>query len=203
MKGIIIMKKIGICIFSLAIYVGMPLAILIDLIDFDFKFYALTIGAVIVYIFLKLMGFNNQELGISKNNLMRSLKRVLPFTIVLAILGGVLWMMGFSRITPNEDWYFFFFFYIFISSPIQEFLYRGALPAIIEKYTSNYYARLIISTALYSFVHIIYKDVLTLALTFVIGIIWFRAYDKDRNLFGVSISHAILGLVTIAAGIIN
>lgn len=56
---------------------------------------------------------------------------------------------------------------------------------------------------MYSFVHIIYKDIITIILTFIIGIIWFYLYRKDKNLFGVSLSHCIVGILTIFLGIID
>jgi membrane protease YdiL (CAAX protease family) len=149
-----------------------------------------------------MVGYSNQDLGITRINNKRSIVDVLPITLLLALLGLGLWLTGFSRIQMNESW-LFFLFYIFISSPLQEFLYRGALGAFIQKLTKNYITRMLITSLLYSFVHIIYKDILTLALTFAIGLIWFRIYDKTKNLLGVSISHAVLGVVTIIAGIIN
>ena len=127
---------------------------------------------------------------------------MLPITLLLALLGLILWISDYSRIEVNESW-FFFLFYILISSPVQEFLYRGALGAFIQKLTDNYIVRMLITSVLYSFVHIIYRDVLTILLTFVIGLIWFRIYDKTKNILGVSVSHAMLGVVTIIAGIIN
>lgn len=62
---------------------------------------------------------------------------------------------------------------------------------------------MVATSILYSFVHIIYKDALTLLLTLVIGLVWYEYYHKDKTLVGVSISHAILGVVTIIAGVIN
>lgn len=55
----------------------------------------------------------------------------------------------------------------------------------------------------YAFVHIIYKDILTVILTFIIGLIWYNLYRKDKNLLGVSISHCIIGMITILLGIID
>ena len=48
----------------LFIYIGLPFLIFIGLIPFDYKFYTLTIGGIIVYAIMKVLGFKNQELGI-------------------------------------------------------------------------------------------------------------------------------------------
>lgn len=188
--------------FICLIYIGLPLFILFGLINFAYKFYALTIGAIVVYGVFRLFGFTNIELGITVQNTKKAIIHVLPLTIILAIIGIGIWISGYARITPNEQWSFFLF-YVFISSPVQEFLYRGVLEAALDKYKLPYMARMIISTALYSFVHIIYRDWLTILLTFMIGLIWYFCYQKTKNLVGVSISHAVLGVVTIVAGIID
>lgn len=194
--------KILLLLFIFCIYIGLPLSILFGLIGFDYKFYALTVGGIIVYAVFHLFGFSNEDLGISAQNKKQSILYVLPITILLVIAGIILWVNGFSRITPNEKWTFFIF-YIFVSSPIQEFLYRGALDSAFERLRIPYIVRMFSTSILYSFVHIIYRDWLTLVLTFIIGLIWYYCYQKTKNLIGVSISHAVLGIVTIVAGIIN
>lgn len=194
--------KIVLLLFIFVVYIGLPLSILFGWIGFDYKFYALTIGGIIVYVVFRLFGFSNSDLGITCQKAKKSILYVLPITILLAIAGIALWVSGFSRITPNEKWTFFIF-YIFISSPIQEFLYRGALESAFEKLRIPYVVRMFSTSILYSFVHIIYRDWLTLVLTFIIGLVWYYCYQKPKNLIGVSISHAVLGVVTIVAGIIN
>lgn len=196
-------RNIVLFLFVVLIYVGIPLSILFGLVDFKYKFYALTIGGIIVYAVLRLLGFTNTTLGITLAKTKESIISVLPITILLVVIGIILWGGGFSRMTPNEQWPFFVF-YIFLSSPIQEFLYRGALEAVLnELEISSMAIRMVTTSALYSFVHIIYRDWLTLMLTFAIGLIWYFCYRKSKNLIGVSISHAVLGVVTIVAGIID
>ncbi|MDO4753474.1 MAG: CPBP family intramembrane metalloprotease [Bacillota bacterium] len=194
----------AICYFMLiaGIYIGLPILILVGVLPFDSKFYILTLGAAIVYFLARVLGISNAEMGITKYNCRKSIMAVLPITIFLALTGVALWALGFSRINPNETWKFYIF-YIFISSPVQEFLYRGAIIGIISNMNFGYYVQLIVSSVLYSFVHIIYQDLITLCLTLIMGVIWFINYKKSNNIFGVSISHAVLGVVTIIAGIID
>ena len=106
-----------------------------------------------------------------------------------------------DKYNPNET-ILFYIFYIFISCPIQEFLYRGVF-GYFDMNSKYNYLWLILSSLCYSFVHIIYKDILTCVLTFIIGIIWYILYKKDKNLCGVTISHMVLGVATIVLGIIN
>ena len=72
-----------------------------------------------------------------------------------------------------------------------------------DKVYNNKYLFLILSSFCYSFVHIIYRDILTCIITFVMGIIWYLFYKKDMNLCGVIISHMVLGIATIVLGIVN
>lgn len=185
------------------IYLLLPFLILIDIISFDFKFYALTIGGIIVFLLMKWYGYKNEDMGISKKNIFFSIKDVFPLTCILFICGILLFVFGKSqRFNINEDG-LFFLFYIFISCPLQEFLYRGALNSIFNSFKFSSITTIFISSLLYSYVHIIYHDFLTLFLTFSIGIIWHYLYRKTNNLCGVVFSHIVLGVVTILIGLIN
>lgn len=195
-------KVVCYALIILCIYIGLPTFILVSILPFDFKFYFLTISAVLTYAFARGLGISNTEMGITKINCKKSIVTVLPINIIFALAGIVIWVLGYSRIVPNESMYFFVF-YILISSPVQEFLYRGVIPGILNKMNYGYHVQLIVSSILYSFVHIIYKAWITLVLTLIIGIIWFISYKKSNNILGVSISHAVLGVVTILAGIID
>ena len=179
------------------IYITLPLLILSGILSFDNKFLYLTVGAVIVYIAMRILGFNNQELGITTKGIRESIKKV-----ILTILGLILIYFRISRFHPTET-IWFYLFYLFISSPIQEFLYRGALTSIFRRMNLSDSRNWIMSSLLYSFVHIIYRDFLTCLLTLAIGLIWYKKYEYNRNLIGVSLSHAVLGAITIFAGIID
>lgn len=184
------------------IYIGVPLLIYFKRIDFQYKFHVLTIGGVFVYVFLRVGGFTNADLGITLEGAKASLWNALPITAFLCGLCLYLWASGRARMVPNEKWTFYLF-YLFISSPLQEFLYRGALTAVFTRLGLPLFVTALLTTVLYSFVHIIYRDKLTMLLTSVIGVIWFFCYQSSGSLLGVSISHAVLGAVTIAVGIID
>lgn len=184
------------------IYITLPLLMLSGILSFDNKFLYLTIGAVIVYIAMRILGFDNQELGITTKGIRESIKKVIPITIILTILGLALIYFRISRFHPTET-IWFYLFYLFISSPIQEFLYRGALTSIFRRMNLSDSRNWIVSSLLYSFVHIIYRDFLTCLLTLTIGLIWYKKYEYNRSLIGVSLSHAVLGAITIFAGIID
>ena len=185
----------------LTIYILVPLLIFFNSYLYDIKFHLLTIIGLVIFILLKLFKVSNKELGITKQNLWKSTKRNLILILLCAIIILVFKMFHIDKYNPNET-LLFYAFYIFISCPVQEFLYRGVFGYfdMNSKYDNLW---IVLSSLCYSFVHIIYKDALTCILTFIIGIIWYIFYKKDRNLCGVILSHIVLGVATIVLGIIN
>jgi len=196
-------KKYVLWTMVLLIYFGLPTLILFNVLNFNYKFIYLTIGGLLVYIIMRILKYDNSLMGLTLHKTKYSILSVLPITIILLIIGIILFFTGYgNRFNPTET-LSFYIFYLFISSPIQEFLYRGALPRILNSINLNESLICIITSLLYSYVHIIYRDFLTLILTFLIGLIWYRCYKKSSNLIGVSISHAVLGILTIMIGIID
>jgi len=186
----------------LVVYIVPVVLILTGIIPFSFKFYVLIAGAVVVWVFLWRKGFSLRELGFSSSQAVRSIRDVIPVTVILAVIIAVIYLLGNVERVPTERW-LFFSFYIFISSPVQEFLFRASLNRMFDSVRITETVQMVLSALLYSFIHVIYQDALTLVITFVIGLIWFRLYLRTRHLLGVSISHAVLGALTIVAGIVD
>ena len=185
----------------LIIYIIFPILIFLNDYLFKIKFYILTVLGLIIFILMKLFKISNEELGITKNNLIKSIKRNLLFIIVCLIIIVIFKLLHIDKYNSNET-ILFYIFYIFISCPIQEFLYRGVF-GYFDMNSKHDYIWIILSSLCYSFVHIIYRDILTCILTFIIGIVWYLFYKKDYNLFGVILGHIILGIFTILLGIVN
>lgn len=197
------MKKDKLLFESIVIiFILVPIIICFSPLLFKHKFLILTIIGFIIYFVLKIVGVNNESLGISKNNILKSVKRNIPIIIIFIIIIFIVKLIGINRFTPNES-FLFYIFYIFVSCPIQEFLYRGLFDYFNQKLIKNELLVLFLSSCCYSFAHIIYKDVFACILTFVMGIIWYQLYKEDKNLIGVSLSHIVLGILTISLGIIN
>ena len=185
----------------LMIYILLPIVILFNNYLFEIKFYLLTIISALIFTLFKIFKVSNKELGISKDNLLKSIKRNLILILVSIIIIIVFKIMNMDKYNPNET-LLFYIFYILISCPAQEFLYRGVF-GYFDMNSKYNYIWIILSSLCYSFVHIIYKDLLTCVLTFIIGIIWYILYNKDKNLCGVTLSHMVLGVATLFLGIIN
>ena len=104
-------------------YIVIPFLLLINPLFFKNKFIILTIGGILIYIILRLLGFNNSSLGIKSAKSIQSIRDISIVTFILIIIGIILFNFRISRFQPSET-LSFYLFYIFISSPIQEFLYR-------------------------------------------------------------------------------
>lgn len=187
--------------FIILVYILIPILILLIKPLFEYKFYILTGIGAFLYSLTRILKIPHSKLGITKNNIIDSLKNCAILNIILIVVIIVFLLFSFNRFTPNESW-LFYIFYIFISCPIQEFLYRGIF-GYFDQLTSQKYIWVITSSILYSFVHIIYGDILTIIGTFVLGILWYMTYQRNYNLLGVVLSHVILGILTISLGIIN
>lgn len=183
-------------------YIIIPFLLLISPLFFKNKFIILTIGGILIYILLRLLGFNNSSLGIKPANTTQSIRDISAITLILIVIGIILSSFKISRLQPSET-LSFYLFYIFISSTIQEFLYRGALTSILQQINFRKSSTILTSSILYSLAHLGYKDFITCILTFLIGLLWHQKYLKTKNLTGVTISHAILGVITIFIGIID
>lgn len=186
----------------LALYIILPIIIFYNETLFKYKFYILTIVGTLIYIGLRISKVTNKELGIKKTNILNSLKRNIPIIIIFIIIIIIFKLFSLAKYTPNET-IFFYLFYIFISCPLQEFLYRGVFGCFENNIIKNKYIIIFLSSFCYSFVHIIYHDLLTIVLTFIFGIFLYLLYRRDYNLFGVSVSHIVLGILTIYLGIVN
>ena len=185
----------------LMVYILFPILILLNGYLYEIKFYILTIISAMIYILFKAFKVPNKELGISKDNILKSIKRNLILIVISIIIIIVFKMLNIDKYNPDES-LLFYIFYILISCPAQEFLYRGIF-GYFDMNSKYNYLWIVLSSLCYSFVHIIYRDILTCVLTFIIGIIWYMLYKKDKNLCGVTLSHMVLGVATIFLGIIN
>ncbi|MBQ8892590.1 MAG: CPBP family intramembrane metalloprotease [Bacilli bacterium] len=195
------MKNKILLFIVLLIYITIPIIIFNNQYLYDIKFYILTILGLFIYLLFRILKVKNENLGITKSNLLPSIKRNCLLIVIMVVGIIVMSFLGLKKYDSNET-IWFYIFYIFISCPIQEFLYRAVF-GYFDKVYNNKYLFTILSSLMYSFVHIIYKDYLTCILTFIIGIIWYILYRKDKNILGVTLAHIVLGILTISLGIIN
>lgn len=186
----------------ICVYFMPPILICIGIIPWNMKFAALVIGAVAMYVVMRILGNAHSDIGITRQRTIYSLKTVLPITIALIIAAGLFLLLKKPRFSPTEG-IGFYVFYILISCPAQELLFRGILSRMLQELGVHRVLELGIVAALFGYVHIIYGDMLTVVIMSIVGLFWYRAYQRSSNIIGVTISHVVLGVMTIALGIID
>ncbi len=184
------------------VYLTLPILICIGIIPWNMKFVALIVGVVAMYIVMRILGNTHSDIGITRQRTIYSLKTVLPITIVLLIAAGLFLLLEKPRFSPTEG-IGFYVFYILISCPAQELLFRGILSRMLQELRLHRVLELGVAAALFGYVHIIYGDMLAVVVMGIVGLFWHRAYQHSSNLIGVTISHVVLGVMTIALGIID
>ena len=65
------------------VYLMLPILICIGVIPWNMKFAALVVGAVAMYIVMRILGHTHSDIGITRQRTIYSLKTVLPITIAL------------------------------------------------------------------------------------------------------------------------
>lgn len=182
-------------------YLVIPLLIFFGIIAFEYKFIVLVVYGILSYTILRLNGVDKAKLGLTVKNWQSSLLSVVGLTILFVVLALLAYRFGYARFQPTET-VLFYLFYVFISSPIQEFLYRGVTTYFGKSFGLSVWLIVLISSMLYSLVHIIYKDWILVVATFGLGVIWHRVYLKTNSLVGVMFSHSVFGALTIFLGLI-
>lgn len=184
------------------IYILPVLLVFLEVIPFSWRFYVLIFAAIVVVAIAYLYQFSPVELGFTNHNLKKSLTAISLPTLIFTGFMFIYYLTHGSRLDNSAYQWLFYLFFVGVSSPIQEFLYRGFLFAIFKREKFATWVQIVFSTLLYSFIHLIYKDIPTLVFTLIIGIIWGWNYAKFRNLYSIIISHSLLGAIAILVGLV-
>ncbi|MHC5857256.1 lysostaphin resistance A-like protein [Nostoc sp.] len=131
-----------------------------------------------------------------------SLKAISLPTLGVTFLVLIHYITQGSRLDNSAYNWTFYVLFVGASSPVQEFLYRGFLFSIFSKAKLAKWLQILLSSLLYSFVHLIYRDLSTLVFTFIVGLLWGYYYAKLGNLYSIIVSHSVLGAIAILVGLV-
>jgi membrane protease YdiL (CAAX protease family) len=181
-----------------AIFICPVILLAAGVIPFHWRFYVLVLMTLIAAV-IALSRHSRENLGLTLPRLRSFLAwSVIPSAILIAIvLASDLRHRAF---TPAHV--AFYVFFVFVSAPAQEFLYRGFLFAELRAIAIPPTAIVLLSATLFAFMHIIYRDTLTVVLTLAVGLIWAIVFHNTRKIGIVAFSHAALGVVAILSGVV-
>jgi membrane protease YdiL (CAAX protease family) len=180
-----------------------PLLIYTGLIPFSQRFAVLVAVAGALALVALLRGTAPRDLGLRADNLRPAL--AVNAVLALVVGAGVLaaFWLGLIRRPRPIDWLWFAPFYVLVSCPAQEFACRGFLFAEMQRHgIVGAWPQIVISAVTYAFLHIVYGNWLSFLAPLCIGLAWGAIYRRYPNLWAVILSHAALGLLSIAAGLV-
>ncbi len=190
--------------FALFLAIGFVLPVWLiayGIIPFKYRFHTFIAMTILSTVYIKLRGHSFRDIGFKIKKLGQSI-----FMNIAIVMGGAISFFvvishDLLQTLPHSST--FFIFYLTFLGPAQEFLYRGVLFAEMEKaMIASPFLKVAISSSVFSFLHLIYFNIIALAVTFAIGIVWGIMYLKCRNIYGLMLSHSLLGAMAIYVGVV-
>nr|WP_319495059.1 CPBP family intramembrane glutamic endopeptidase [uncultured Desulfobacter sp.] len=166
----------------------------LKLIPFEYRFFACFCALAALVWFCVSRQYSLSDLGFRTDNLQSSL----VWNLVFCVAGGIglvfMQKAGFSRPQSQMTSVYVYLFYFFFLGPAQELLFRGILFSEIKRIPGlgNRFF-LCISTLSFCFLHIIYNHPPLIVMAMVSGLAWGIIFIKRPNLWGVTLSHSLLG----------
>ena len=146
-------------------------------------------------------GFDRRELGFTLAHSRQALGWNLLFLAVGAVALCALARSGWTMPRQSDYPLTAFLFYLLFLGPVQEVIFRGILFAEMRKCGIVEGKLLVlISTCTFCFLHIIYNNPSVLLLTLVSGFVWGVLFLRWPSIWGVSLSHSLLGALAMFLG---
>jgi uncharacterized protein len=174
-----------------------------QILPFEYRFYTFFVVLVCFIFYCARKRYSFHELGFRTDNLSISICWNLLFCAIGAVCLYITYKVGYLR--PRNANYFPYAYavYIFFLGPVQEVVFRGILFAEMKRIRIiDYRWILMISTLSFCFLHIIYRHPPLLVITFISGLVWGIIFTKWRNIWGISLSHSLLGALAMFLGVI-
>lgn len=154
------------------------------------------------FVIVKKSKFPLSFFGFTLHGAMKSIKYMLPSTMVICIVMVVMKYVCIQTGVKGLDGTLFcgeyFNMLLVLYAPVvvaQDFLSKGVIQTVIEHVLAGRHAKvwaIITASGLFGLVHIQLSVGIAIA-SFVFGVYWGVVYIKSRTLIGVSISHLLIG----------
>jgi hypothetical protein len=191
-------------LFLLGFMLHAPVVLIwLKIIPFEYRFHLFFCFLTGLVFYCAFRRYGLHELGFRMDNLRSSLRWNLLFCAVGAIGLYLTYKAGFSRPGNNAYLPYVYSFYIFFLGPVQEVFFRGILFAEMKRarIRDNRWI-LLISTLSFCCLHLIYRHPPLLVIALISGLTWGIIFTKWPNLWGIALSHSLLGALAIFLGVI-
>jgi len=192
--------------FALLLLINCYLPVMLiwsGIVPFACRFYVLAVVLANFIVFGLCRGYRLRDLGYT----LARFRDALRWNLLFCLLGGIGLYLTYRTGTLMPRGYSYslagFLFYIFLLAPVQELIFRGILFAEMKRcQIIDPKAMLLISATTFSFLHVIYNHPPLLLITFVSGLVWGMLYLRWPSLWGVTLSHSLLGALAMALGVL-
>ena|SRR3989344_4240258 len=153
------------------------------------RMYVLLGAAVIIIFLIFLRKERLNKYGVTKNQWKDSVKLSLVISVAAVIF--LFFIKPFVEINLAEFSLVWLLPYIFISVPLQEFVFRGYVQTRLSEATINRTETIVLTSFAFAIFH--FPSTSLIVMTFIIGLIWGYIFERYKTLAGPFISHVILG----------
>lgn len=173
------------------------------IIPFAYRFHTMYVVLALYGIYVYYRQYRFKELGCTTEHLGFSLFWNFIFLVFGAICMYLASQTPLLRLDSGSYLPYGYACYVFFIAPVQEIIFRGIFFAEMKRAGIVHQGFAVIVSALsFCFLHIIYNDLLLLIISFLGGLIWGTIFIKGPNLWGVTLSHSLLGALAMFLGMI-
>lgn len=142
------------------------------------------------------------DLGIHRSGFKKSLKELLlPSLFLIIVTFLIFYLLPLPLLTaivgsdplPVTSILQRAMVYFFISTPLQELIFRGYLTWRLNEVFDSARVVKFISVGLFTFAHLPFMSPLILVITLIMGTIYIKTYLKYTNIFALILSHSVVG----------
>ncbi len=184
-------------------YIIPPTLIGLRIIPYEYRYETMLVLILGIVVYTIKEKFTLQALGMRWDNFKPAFFWNMAIAMTTVLMVATALFSGYVRNLepPESPW--FYVMYLFLSGPVQEYIYRSAVFAEMDKHDYLVpWQKIMLATLNFAWLHIIYLDTITLMATVFIGLIWSTLYFKYRNYWAISIGHAIVGFCVIWMGLV-
>lgn len=194
----------GFAVFLGAVFFLPVCLVFTGVIPFHYRFHTSAAVLAAMGAFCVIRRYSLNDLGFRVENIGKSMALNGLFCLLGSMALLLLHSAGYERPHHPSIGVLTYLAYVFILAPVQEIFFRGLLFAEFDqwKIAEKKWPVLFLTSSIFAFLHVIYLYPPMIPITFVAGLAWGLDFQRHRNIWGVMVSHAVLGSLAMVLRII-